>query len=688
MIARISWVLLLAALFPAPVVVFAQSDSAKTQAVFMAGQLEQRCAAGFKRYERFKSSNRLLEPGASGRLVWAEITKSLGHELSTAITGYLKAIRSGWKQSDADLAKALVKIKAMADRMEKVGVWTCFRWDDAEFPAASRERLDAIRLKAWEGTLLVKAGKLDAASGAFQFAKKLVSEYGSDIERALDEGKQVNDTRKHPAYLRTLEEMDRLHASVAGQLGKVTEGRARLKRDIAALAAAAKTHAPFLREIQNARAPSGTEDKIIEAIDRLRKRLDEFDAGPGKAARRALAEFGDRYGTDRDAITASVTRIMGNEKLKYGTQSPQSLYTSLDSGLKRIPVLRGELTAQLLSIAARNAGTKATDPARQKEAFDRARRCIGIALEIDPGNAQATKLREGLGAGAAAAAKATESLLDQGTWEDHSERFQGPGDADDLAQAARDWLAGDAGWTKGKDVLAVRVNGDWLVAEKNIKGEPVSWGLPVEAAFVRHTDKDAGRDAAIVFRLTMVTRDAEKSPPFKLARVGSTRQMRASKISTEESGAGPNVVFKLLLVVALLASGLLLVGPALSARVPALGSLLGLLTPLRAIIGVSTLGIGVVLLVLNLLSPFSDVLPQVAAIAAGLFLGLELLLRKRSGAESGEGHKVDAAVDKAQEFIGRQKERIGKIGKYQLPLGIACLVLALLHLFGAGAPLI
>jgi hypothetical protein len=92
---------------------------------------------------------------------------------------------------------------------------------------------------------------------------------------------------------------------------------------------------------------------------------------------------------------------------------------------------------------------------------------------------------------------------------------------------------------------------------------------------------------------------------------------------------------------------------------------------------VATLGIGAVLLVLNLLSPLSDILPQAAAIVAGLFLGLELLLRKRS----------DSAVGKAQELLAAQEEKIKKIGKYQVPLGVACLLLALVHLFGAQATL-
>ena len=51
----------------------------------------------------------------------------------------------------------------------------------------------------------------------------------------------------------------------------------------------------------------------------------------------------------------------------------------------------------------------------------------------------------------------TSSALDAGTWEDHFGNFRGPGSADDLAASAMKWLAADAGWSKDKDVIAVRV---------------------------------------------------------------------------------------------------------------------------------------------------------------------------------------------------------------------------------------
>jgi hypothetical protein len=170
--------------------------------------------------------------------------------------------------------------------------------------------------------------------------------------------------------------------------------------------------------------------------------------------------------------------------------------------------------------------------------------------------------------------------------------------------------------------------------------------------------------------------------------------MRASKISAPgAAGKTPGIVPRLLLAGALACCGLLLAGSFLTTKVAALAPVVGALRPIRSLIGVAALVIGIVFLISNLLSPLSDLLPQAAAIVAGLFLGLELLLKKpaRMATAEGEdlahkaGQKVDAAVEKTQAFLAKHEGNVRKIEKYQVPLGILCLVLALLHLVGAGA---
>jgi len=671
----------------------AQSPSAKSQAVFKAGELEKRCAPHFTRYERFKSTDRLRNMGSSGRVEWVEVTLAMRHELSMALGPYLAAIDAGWKGDDAELKRARTALEAMSVRMKECGVWTCFRWDEPRLSDGARDALDKIRAKAWEATLLAEAGQLDKAAAALQFARKLLKEMGDDVEKALDGGRKVEDPRQHPAHARTVAEVDRLEGSLKGDLGKLQGTRDQLKKDTEALGVVVEEVRAFKQSIGSLDFRSGTEDRMIAGAEQLVGKLDGFASGTRGKADAMIKSFGDSYGADRDAIAASVRRIMGDNRLDV-PHSPQSLFESLDRDLKEVERARADAGRQMIELAKRAAATKAVDADRREKSFATARRCLEVALGLDPNNSAAKDLQGSLGAGAAAADEKAEAIIDAGTWKPHSSRFQGPGEADDLAESARKWLAGDAGWTKDKDILAVRVNGDWSVAKKDILGKTTNWGLPIEAAFQRHGDRDADRDVAWVYSLTIVTREAEQAPPWESARVGSNRRMRASKVSaTGAAGKTPGMVPRLLLFGALLCSGLLLAGPFLTTKVAALAPVVGMLRPIRPLIGVATLVIGLVFLISNLLSPFSDLLPQVAAIVAGLFLGLELLLKKPARLATAEGddlahkagQKVDAAVEKTQQFLAKHQESVKKIEKYQIPLGILCLVLALLHLVGAGA---
>ena len=79
----------------------------------------------------------------------------------------------------------------------------------------------------------------------------------------------------------------------------------------------------------------------------------------------------------------------------------------------------------------------------------------------------------------------------------------------------------------------------------------------------------------------------------------------------------------------------------------------------------------------------ADQLPQLAAIVVGLFLGKEMSFKKP--AETGD---EASKAEKVQEKIAAYEAKIDLLEKYQVPLGIACLVLGVLHLLLGGLPLV
>ena len=131
------------------------------------------------------------------------------------------------------------------------------------------------------------------------------------------------------------------------------------------------------------------------------------------------------------------------------------------------------------------------------------------------------------------------------------------------------------------------------------------------------------------------------------------------------------------------------------------------MAPYTAVIGVVALAVGVLALFASVLSPLQDLLPQAAAIALGLAMGLDILVKRRSqpaavataeqpanetkdrGEQSSdvvENAKAaaDKAVSRAQDLLIDNQNRIRKLNGFRVPLSISCMALGLVHLLAGG----
>ncbi|MCF8056148.1 MAG: hypothetical protein K9K37_05875 [Desulfocapsa sp.] len=207
--------------------------------------------------------------------------------------------------------------------------------------------------------------------------------------------------------------------------------------------------------------------------------------------------------------------------------------------------------------------------------------------------------------------------------------------------------------------------------------------------------------------------------PLRLDHTGARiaiPQKNIGKSSGADRSGSPFILFRLALSLALLAAGIILLVKVVEKFQDKIGTLLQPLVKMKALIGVITLGLGAAFFVKNLLvlSPLADILPQAAAVVAGLYLGLDLLLKKSvpreqsqkqetaeavEGAEKHEDQektpeamKVEeaakAGVEKAQDFLAGKRTLIEQLKVYEVPLGAAALVFGLLHLIVGGVPLL
>lgn len=459
-------------------------------------------------------------------------------------------------------------------------------------------------------------------------------------------------------------------------------------------------------------------DDMWTQYEQVLDKYKAFKDGQLQELERVLEDFSNKYGSDGEVMDQTITDILG----KFPDRRPSWIYKDLSEGLEKMKAYPKEMAKKLLDIEIRN--MEHMDdyaPQIREKKFDESKRALDLAVQFDPQNDTARDHLDAIGKKRKEALAAVEKQIDEKKWLPHSPKFNGPGNPNALAAEVKKFLSVDDQGKKTDEVLAVRISGDWRVAEETLLG-PKNFGLPVEVAF---KIKDEPQNAKVLV-MTIVTRDAKMAPPFQTYWVGDNWRIRRSRLPGEGGSGGANILFRLFLSVALVLCGLLAAAPLLKAKLTFLKAPIDAIAPLRSIIGVATLVLGVVLFIFSLLSPFRDLLPQLAAMVTGLLLGLELLLKPRAkmstagpaassppplpgapppvpaGAgpappplpdasgppplpQSGDpGQKVADAAQKAQDFLRRHEQQVRRLEAFQIPIGIICLVLALLHLIAGG----
>lgn len=405
-----------------------------------------------------------------------------------------------------------------------------------------------------------------------------------------------------------------------------------------------------------------------------------------------LKKITDVYGTSKNDINTTMEEIVEVDwqSDKHPNTHAGQLYEDLKKHVDNIEKALLE-KSDLLVRDAENVKSLVDTYATQatEENFAKMKSLLETAVKYNPNNEKAKEMLENVAKMKKEALGAIEKKIDEAKWPGHSKKFAGPGNPDKLAASAMEWLQEDEAGRDSKDpdhTFAVCVNGAWASAKKNILGETIQWGLPILGACYNSKDKEKG--ICRVFELTILTEeggpDIKKAPPWTGVWVGDNYKMRIKNVRGDgvSGGAGGGrgffgVIFWLALVGANLVAGLLAASAVLKVKVPQLEGVYRTLIPLRSLLGVIILAIGVVTLLFDILriAPFADILPELSAIAAGILLGKEMIIAKAAGTK---------AEEKVIEVIDKQKEKLQKLEAQQIPIGFACLVLGILHFLIGG----
>ena len=410
-------------------------------------------------------------------------------------------------------------------------------------------------------------------------------------------------------------------------------------------------------------------DTDYDAVLGLLKEVEKKDI---PRLEKQLAQFENKYGKTPEEIDEAIENAVELDwnSGKHPRRRASDACKDLHRRIEEVGVAKQKKVEEFLrnaeSIQSRIASGSLSGEILAKN-YGELEGVLDLALKFDPKNAKAKELTANIAKDKKQTFAALEKAIDEAKWPGHSPKFGGPGDPDKLCASAMKWLQNDEANRGDKTpdhTFAVCVRGDWWVAKRNLLGEPIQWGLPIWGACYDAEEKSKG--ICRVFSLTILTQEGanvEKAPPWTGVTVGDLYKMRIANVKGGRAAGGGTsggfvgFVFRLLLVAANLAAGLLLAAPLLKGKVALLGTLEAKLVPLSKQVGIAVLVIAVLSLlraiVLCHFALFSDLLPQAAGIAAGLCLVKKPLLEK-----------------------------------FTPKIGLACLILAILHLLLARLPLV
>ncbi len=507
------------------------SKYVKQQAVKAADALVTGAEPLVTRYEKLKAEGKLDNPSDVGGTLGDVVAGQLGRLYTDAWELYAQALGEGWTADDPDIAAIRAKLEAARAKFETYGYWTVQRVDWPSIGGGYANRLEVLVRTAREAVRQIQAGQVDDGKGLAEDVDKRLKAILAELETAEDNGREVGLTRAHPAIAATQAECQRTLAGGTGAVAAVDDQRQAIDQDAAAIGALLKQCLPVFAQAERAANGGGTEEQLATLYTETLTALNAFDRDVRPGAQRLLDEFGTKYGTDGIAVHNKMAALRGTA-LDY-QPDPGTAYDQVRKGLADLTETRQGLARKFLAdVNQTRAGIDDYDEDIRVAIYDKLRVKLDWAVGYDPDLAEARQLLANLGAEQAAKAAEIERLIDGRTWPKNMTGFQGPGNVAELLRSASEWLKAHCEKDQ-EELLAVRLVGDWIVFERDALGRTAAYGLPVLAVYRRFDDKAAGRDVAVVFELSMVTTEAKMAPPFKLAGVGGSWRMRASKVPAE-----------------------------------------------------------------------------------------------------------------------------------------------------------
>jgi len=240
-----------------------------------------------------------------------------------------------------------------------------------------------------------------------------------------------------------------------------------------------------------------------------------------------LEAFAAKYGRDRNGIDDKMERLR-NPQNPRPSPAAGECFEELSNGLTNLEEAPKEEAKKILKAAIQNLDrieSFTADTERDKR-YGQVDASLQLALKFNPEDAEIKGWIAKIQTLRVKSKADIEKSLEDARFPAAFAGFAGPGNAAELAASCVKYFnESDPSQTTVKVVVA----GNWVVAKKNIFGEPVQWGLPIWAVGYHNNEKEISR----VFKMTMITAEGlgiAKSPPWTGAWVGDSFRMRTKNI--------------------------------------------------------------------------------------------------------------------------------------------------------------
>lgn len=396
---------------------------------------------------------------------------------------------------------------------------------------STRNRLNDPRW--WEYSQSDRDQRLEQAAAEADGFRTRLDELNAELDPALLKAEPVQNSEAQLAEIRNLIAQRRGESEPVEEVSPAVAEALELEQAILALHQA--HHDRFQGVHGNSMVHGTTMEEQMQTGREAVEQLDALERDVIPAIQATLQAVAENYGESAGAINNALHALGLSNEHHLGSR-----FMDLFRGLENVARTRRASAQDLV----RRAGIFTDDIESYSEEMrlprlEEAREMLALGRAFDPADTELNQRLAEVDAQYAAMSERIERDIDARQWAGDIGDFAGPGQTDELSSASLAFFRAEPAWNpagRGVEILAVSVQGQWDVANRDLLGRVIQWRVPVHMVMTNTEMKED--NIARVYELSVLAREggpdqAGKAPPFVEYWVGNSWNMRLSNVPVQ-----------------------------------------------------------------------------------------------------------------------------------------------------------